>query len=61
MLYYKGSDLTMKKLWQKSEYKLNPAVEAFETKGDLLMEDDQTLEAVFSSWPKEKPVMVHTE
>lgn len=28
----------MKKLWQKSEYKLNPIVEAFETKDDLLMD-----------------------
>lgn len=28
----------MKKLWQKSEYKLDPTVEAFETKGDLLMD-----------------------
>ncbi len=28
----------MKKLWQKSEYKLDPVVEAFETKGDLLMD-----------------------
>lgn len=32
-----------------------------QTTGDLLMEDDQTLEAVFSSWPKEKPIMVHAE
>ncbi len=28
----------MKKLWEKSEYKLEPIVEAFETKGDLLMD-----------------------
>lgn len=28
----------MKKLWQKSEYMLDPIVEAFETKGDLLMD-----------------------
>lgn len=28
----------MKKLWQKSEYKLDPIVEAFETKEDLLMD-----------------------
>lgn len=28
----------MKKLWQKSEYKLDPIVEAFETKGDLVMD-----------------------
>ncbi len=28
----------MKKLWQKSEYKLDSVVEAFETKGDLLMD-----------------------
>lgn len=27
-----------KKLWQKSEYKLNPIVEAFETKGDLVVD-----------------------
>lgn len=32
-----------------------------QTTGDLLMEDDKVLEAVFSSWPKEKPVMVHAE
>lgn len=28
----------MKKLWQKSKYELDPIVEAFETKGDLLMD-----------------------
>lgn len=32
-----------------------------QTTGDLLMEDDSTLEAVFSSWPKDKPVLVHAE
>lgn len=32
-----------------------------QTTGDLLMEDDKTLEAVFSSWPKEKIIMVHAE
>lgn len=32
-----------------------------QTTGDLLMEDDKTLEAVFSSWPKIKPLMVHAE
>lgn len=32
-----------------------------QTTGDLLMEDDQTLEAVFSGWPKWKPVLVHAE
>ncbi len=28
----------MKKLWQKNEYKLDPVIEAFETKDDLLMD-----------------------
>lgn len=28
----------MKKLWQKGEYKLDPTIEAFETKDDLLMD-----------------------
>ena len=39
-----------------------------QTTGDLLMEDDQTLEAVFSAWPKDlpagrqgKPILVHAE
>ncbi|MBI2196040.1 dihydroorotase family protein [Candidatus Daviesbacteria bacterium] len=32
-----------------------------QTTGDLLMEDDQTLEAVFSTWPKNLPVLVHAE
>ena len=32
-----------------------------QTTGDLLMEDDQTLEAVFSAWPKDVPVLVHAE
>ncbi|MDD5147553.1 MAG: amidohydrolase family protein [Candidatus Daviesbacteria bacterium] len=32
-----------------------------QTTGDLLMEDDQTLETVFSSWPHEKIIMVHAE
>lgn len=32
-----------------------------QTTGDLLMEDDRTLEAVFSGWPKEKPLLVHAE
>lgn len=32
-----------------------------QTTGDLLMEDDATLEKVFESWPKEKVVMVHAE
>ncbi len=32
-----------------------------QTTGDLLMEDDSTLEAVFSAWPKETPVLVHAE
>lgn len=32
-----------------------------QTTGDLLMEDDQALEAVFSSWPKGKPILVHAE
>ncbi len=31
------------------------------TTGDLLMEDTKILEAVFSAWPKEKPIMVHAE
>lgn len=31
------------------------------TTGDLLMEDDKVLEAVFSSWPKDKVLMVHAE
>lgn len=31
------------------------------TTGDLLMENDQILETVFSSWPKEKVLMVHAE
>lgn len=31
------------------------------TTGDLLMENDQTLEAVFSAWPKDKVLMVHAE
>ena len=32
-----------------------------QTTGDLLMEDEKVLEAVFSSWPKEKLIMVHAE
>lgn len=32
-----------------------------QTTGDLLMEDDKTLEAVFSGWPKDKLLMVHAE
>lgn len=32
-----------------------------QTTGDLLMEDDATLEKVFSSWPKEKIILVHAE
>ncbi len=32
-----------------------------QTTGDLLMEDEQTLEMVFSAWTKEKPIMVHAE
>ncbi|HCE31318.1 hypothetical protein A2778_01545 [Candidatus Daviesbacteria bacterium RIFCSPHIGHO2_01_FULL_40_24] len=32
-----------------------------QTTGDLLMSDDQVLEKVFSSWPKEKVLMVHAE
>lgn len=32
-----------------------------QTTGDLLMEDNQTLEAVFSGWPKGKPLLVHAE
>lgn len=32
-----------------------------QTTGDLLMEDDQTLEAVFAGWPKDMPVLVHAE
>ncbi len=32
-----------------------------QTTGDLLMEDDQALEAVFSAWPKGKPILVHAE
>lgn len=32
-----------------------------QTTGDLLMEDDQTLEAVFSAWPKDLPILVHAE
>lgn len=31
------------------------------TTGDLLMEDEQALERVFSAWPKDKPLMVHAE
>lgn len=32
-----------------------------QTTGDLLMTDDKILESVFSSWPKDKPLMVHAE
>ncbi|OGE18762.1 hypothetical protein A3J19_01500 [Candidatus Daviesbacteria bacterium RIFCSPLOWO2_02_FULL_41_8] len=32
-----------------------------QTTGDLLMEDDSTLETVFSAWPKDLPVLVHAE
>lgn len=32
-----------------------------QTTGDLLMEDEEILEKVFSSWPKDKIVMVHAE
>lgn len=32
-----------------------------QTTGDLLMEDDAILEQVFSSWTKEKPILVHAE
>lgn len=32
-----------------------------QTTGDLFLEDDSTLEAVFSKWPKGKPVLVHAE
>lgn len=32
-----------------------------QTTGDLLMEDDETLEKVFSAWSKNKPLMVHAE
>lgn len=31
------------------------------TTGNLLLEDDAALETVFSSWPKEKVIMVHAE
>lgn len=31
------------------------------TTGDLLMEDQNALEDVFSKWPKDKPIMVHAE
>lgn len=31
------------------------------TTGELLMEDEEVLEAVFSAWPKEKPILVHAE
>lgn len=32
-----------------------------QTTGDLLIEDESALEAVFSGWSKEKPLMVHAE
>lgn len=32
-----------------------------QTTGDLLIEDESALEAVFSSWPKNKVIMVHAE
>ncbi len=32
-----------------------------QTTGDLFMEDEATLEAVFSAWPKGKPILVHAE
>lgn len=32
-----------------------------QTTGDLLMEDDQTLETVFSAWSKDRPLLVHAE
>lgn len=31
------------------------------TTGDLLMEDAAALQAVFSGWPKDKPLLVHAE
>lgn len=31
------------------------------TTGDLLMEDEETLEANFAAWPKDKPILVHAE
>ncbi len=31
------------------------------TTGELLIEDDQILEEVFSTWTKEKPILVHAE
>ena len=31
------------------------------TTGELLVEDDQVLEQIFSSWTKEKPILVHAE
>lgn len=32
-----------------------------QTTGELLLENDKILEEVFSSWPKEKPILVHAE
>lgn len=32
-----------------------------QTTGELLLEDDKILEEIFSSWPKEKPILVHAE
>lgn len=32
-----------------------------QTTGDLLMEDDKALEAIFSAWQKDKTIMVHAE
>ncbi len=32
-----------------------------QTTGDLLIEDDNILESIFSAWPKNIPVMVHAE
>lgn len=32
-----------------------------QTTGDLLMSDEKVLESVFSSWPENKPLMVHAE
>jgi argininosuccinate lyase len=39
----------MKKLWQKNNYQLDPAIEAFETKGDLLLDKKLLIYDVYGS------------
>jgi len=39
----------MKKLWQKNNYKLDPVIEAFETKGDLLLDQKLLTYDVYGS------------